>query len=248
MLTKGIFLLIIYASILSTGFTQESIKNEIDLFDNLNQIGNTAISAENMAPGFAYDNRYEGIKGSPYWFEDWSLGKVDFIGFKSYENVLIKYDVVNQKVVLKLGPDSIEYVVEPEIIERFYSTYLGTENRFVKFDKFLFEKPKDKTTFYRVVHDGEIPVIHEVTKYLKKADFQGAYAAGEAYDEFVKREAYYILLPNGKFKEIILKENSVVKGLPASKAKLFKAYFEENDIKLKTEQTLRLALDYVENH
>lgn len=248
MITKGLFLLIIFTSATIFGHTQESIKNEIDLFDNLNQIGNAGNSAENMTPGFAYDNRYDGIKGSPYWFEDWGVGKVDFIGFKSYENVLIKYDVVNQKVVLKLGSDSQEYVVEPEIIERFYSTYLGTENRFVKFDKFLFEKPKDKTKFYRVVHDGEIPVIHEVTKYLKKADFQGAYAAGETYDEFIKKEAYYILLPNGKFKEIILKENSVAKGLPASKAKLFKAYFEENNIKLKTEQTLRLALDYVENH
>jgi len=248
MITKGLFLLIIFTSATIFGHTQESIKNEIDLFDNLNQIGNAGNSAENMTPGFAYDNRYEGIKGSPYWFEDWGVGKVDFIGFKSYENVLIKYDVVNQKVVLKLGTDSLEYIVEPEIIERFYSTHLGTENRFVKFDKFLFEKPKDKNKFYRVVHNGEITVIHEVTKYLKKADFKGAYAAGETYDEFIKKEAYFILLPNGKFKEIILKENSVAKGLPASKTKLFKAYFEENNIKLKTEQSLRLALDYVENH
>lgn len=248
MITKGLFLLIIFTSATIFGHTQESIKNEIDLFDNLNQIGNAGNSAENMTPGFAYDNRYEGIKGSPYWFEDWGVGKVDFIGFKSYENVLIKYDVVNQKVVLKLGTDSLEYIVEPEIIERFYSTHLGTENRFVKFDKFLFEKPKDKNKFYRVVHNGEITVIHEVTKYLKKADFQGAYASGETYDEFIKKEAYFILLPNGKFKDIILKENSVAKGLPASKTKLFKAYFEENNIKLKTEQSLRLALDYVENH
>jgi hypothetical protein len=53
MITKGLFLLIIFTSATIFGHTQESIKNEIDLFDNLNQIGNAGNSAENMTPGFA---------------------------------------------------------------------------------------------------------------------------------------------------------------------------------------------------
>lgn len=248
MVMKPIFFWLIFSLFYFLGFAQENINNEIDLYNNLNQVANASRTSGNAATGIAYDNRYEGIKGTPYWFDDWSTGKVDFMGFKSFENVLLKYDVVNQKVVLKIRKDSIEYIVEPEIIERFFTTYLGVESRFAKFDKFLFDKPQDQTKFYRVVHDGEIPVIQEITKNLKKADFQGAYASGETFDEFIKKENYFILLPNGKFKEITLKEKSVMKCLPASKAKIFKEYFEKNKGKLKTEKNLSLALEYIEQY
>lgn len=249
MIKKSIFFY--FQLFVFTTFLQEVKAQEIeqvDLYDNLSRVGNALKSSQNMATGIAYDNRFEGTKGTPYWFDDWCVADVDFIGFKSYENVALKYDVVNEKVILKISSDSIEYVVEPEIIERFTVNYFGNNFKFSKIDRNLFLNPQEKTKFYRVVYDGQIAVIQEVLKVLIKADFKGGYASGETYDQYVKKENYFLLYPKGKFKPFELKQKSVAKCLPKSEREKFNQYFEKNKVKLKTEQILIQALSYLEKN
>ena len=182
---------------------------------NLELIGS---STEDVAVVRTVDNRYEGVEGTPYLFDDWMSGvlfkggkeggKERKIGHKG-----LNYDLINDELVYK-DPKGPEYVLSKSDYPEFHiDAANGKSKKFINSEAFGFLE--------EIYDDNGNKLLAKRMKKFIPANFDGPYNANRRTDRIIEKPANYFfktaqgeIIPLGNKKKMIkkaLKDNPSIK-------------------------------------
>lgn len=192
---------------------------------NVYQTGVTAQQNLNAVAGLkpysdgamGFDNRYEGVKGTPRMFDNLLpsyllLNDNDiYIELETDLNLTgnsVLYTDPKTKTLFELPAESVkELIIENNGRELFFRNSAGL----------LFEKPLKGIRLYQVLFEGAVLFIKVPEKKFLEADYKGAYSADRRYDEYQDVTKYYIALSDGLLHQVQLSRKSFTKLFPERK-------------------------------
>jgi len=180
---------------------------------NMQQLAKLGVSTTAHAIGF--DNRYEGVRGSPMIYDEWQTGMIQVSDVSTVPSgVKMNIDGADNQVhvqmktgVIALENDKFQYV----LIE----TPLGTV-KYQVFEKseILGDGKTDGKMLVEVLFDNEkYGLLKDPKVIFKKANYQGAYSADVRYDEFVHSPVYF-LRKGTRYEKIKLRKKTIQKIIP----------------------------------
>ena len=209
--------------------SQETLNQQ----ENLNSLGNLT----GAVGGVGFDNRYEGLKGHPYVYNEWYSGIVKIDGkFVEDKNASYKVDIEERVIVAQFGKGN--YRTFP--MGTFEEIHLQTGKKVASFI-IRNANPNQKNAlniqFLEVLNSGSYRLLKQHEKFYRPADYKGGYSTDKRYADFRIENTFFIQMPDGQLKKIKLKKKSILKALPNQKAaietfvKTFKSELEtENEV------------------
>ncbi len=184
------------------------------------------------------EKTYTDVKGSPYLFDDWSLGIVKMTSGLSYKDISLKYDQVASELIFQdksgkaLG--FADPIAEFKIIDKsnafkiFRSGYKAADSN------------SDKT-FYEVLYDGGTTLLRDPKKNIVE---HRAYNSPTAVKSIVETPAYYVVV-NGQLIKIKKDKKAILAALTNS-AQLDK-YIQDNKLNVKDDKDLVKVMLYYDS-
>lgn len=199
MMIKSALPLWLLAITLSAAFAQT--KNAPERQQIINEVGRDF----NQGAVQTFDERYEGVKGTPFLVDQWSPGKVTMRNGKVFANVELKYDLYRDEIVVK-HPYDHAVIPDKRTITQFSldAEQANDSSYFVLVDDLPNSRNFPPNHFAQVLYGSlsqpdasTLLAVHK--KKLIKANFEGAYSANRRYDEFSElMTSYYLIKPNGQ--------------------------------------------------
>lgn len=194
-----------------------------------------------------FDSRYEGLKGTPFLYEDWTEGYVTFKGKKEADQKSFKmninmydhtlYVVLYDGTVGPLPAKHVEKVIFHPAEER-------TE-QFIPMSRALVEDINDTTLgYYQVIYQGDVILLKNHKKFFQEADYKGAYSSDIRYDEYKDQTRYYISQDGKSFEKIKLKRKHLEKALPGYDVKKIS---KQKKLDLSKEEDVQQLLAHLES-
>lgn len=187
----------------------------------------------------AYDNRYEGVKGSYTFSEEFFRGSIELKKGK-FNDVLINYDAftdnllaINEKV-----KDTVQ--MRKDMVTSFVMSNAAGE-------KFAFSKQavQGSPTFLLDIVRDTISMFCRVGKTIKKAEIGGAYNTSEKrYDEFITVNTYYVVKEKDGLQEIQKSKKGILQAFPEFDEQL-SAYLKKNKIDFNDYAQMKLLMLYI---
>ncbi len=154
-------------------------QREIAIKDLLNtrEIGNV----------LSFDSRYEGVRGTPNIYPDWSPGEIILRANLRVKDVQINYDAYNDQLIF-LSPEGKAMQANSGSVDCFRIVEPASG------DTLLFKKKlvkpagsgRDAERFVQVIYEGDQVDLYQVyDKKFVEADYKAAYSPDRRYDEFV---------------------------------------------------------------
>lgn len=234
-----IFLLLINTTVLS--FAQDG-KSLVTTEENLRNISRSAglIMTTNM------DALYEGIKGTPYLFDEWKQGNI-YLNDNTYiNNVNIKYNIYTDDLLYLHSKSGDSFIIDRSLINSFEITDDNSSNLVLFKEISLRPDKNDKKTFVKVLYDDKTKFIIKYNKTFIKADYKGAYSAGRKYDEYIDDYQYYIIKDSDNPVKTKLNKKSVLKALSDKEDKI-KSFLNGNRLNLNKEDGVTELLEYYDS-
>jgi hypothetical protein len=171
------------------------------------------------------DERYEGIKGNRYFYDDkYHEGTLTMTRKREFgKDMLFRYDQLEGTVQMKY-PDGKEVLVDQNEVLNFN---LFVENKSVIFIRL--KTPSNSTGFSLVqviYYSPTLKVVREPRKKLKRVENTGAYSQNQIYDTYDNDYHYFMQRGEESLIEIKPTAKSFSKALPEKAKKvetLFKA-------------------------
>jgi len=236
------FLLSITAAFSLTTFLTQETKAQTS---GVNAQTNADAAIRNSAMK-SIDNRYSGIQGSPYWYQQWLPGKIKFENnVADIEKTEIKYDPFASFVIVKTtSKDSL--ILEADKVKEFTLNLPNGEQGNIAFRKFpnlKVDDPKLKSTFFQVIQEGNTAALKNLKKTLLKANFKGGYSANRTSDEIISETNYYILKPDQSLIKVKLNRKSII-GALSDKESALSEYIKKEKLALQSEDDLKKVVNY----
>ncbi|MBL7818384.1 MAG: hypothetical protein JNL70_25455 [Saprospiraceae bacterium] len=207
-----------------------------------------ALNASNSRQATGFDNRYEGVKGSPFLFEDWLEGQLTLSDSSAVRDKLkYKFEVVNNTIWLKLNTGEERILYNKELFALELTGKDGTKHTI---KKVKLPDATDRNHFSIVLfEDPRFTLVKDVKKIFRKANLEdkGIVTVGNAYDWFEEVTKYYLKTEKyATFEEITLKKSKLTSLIPKSHEKMVVQFCKDNDIgnKLKDADATKL-LKYI---
>lgn len=187
--------------------------------DNVNNIART------------HDDRYQGIKGTPFFLDKWGKASISMYDNKTYEGVTLNYNVY-EGILHYLDHKGIERVLSLNNVSQFILSDSLALNlyHFVKFDPNSGLDGKFSDRYLLLLHEGEqITFAVFPQKKLLKADFKGGYSSDRTYDEFVTSNIYVISRKDKPIQKIKLNRKHLLETL-ANKKQVIEQFIKTEKI------------------
>ncbi|WP_148041394.1 hypothetical protein [Rufibacter immobilis] len=199
-----------------------------------------------------FENRYQGVKGSPYFWDVWAPGKVIVKSGNSdknevFANIKLKFDAYSNLLVAVIPQtkDTLQFGTAPIISFTLQHPIVGNSIDFRRIKEAQAIDPALSDAFFAVLTESTDIKTSLVKRVLKKkidANFKGGYSAGQTYDEIVDESQYYIV-HNGKMQRVKINRKSLLDVFPSQADKL-KAYIVSNKLAMSSEADLIQVLQY----
>ena len=178
---------------------------------NMRQLAELGTRMSAVPIGF--DNRYEGVKGSPYLYEKWRPGEIQVDGAPTIsENIFLNIDGTKNLATVQL-PNGVLGLQN----EKIKGLVINIENGSVRYETHLRSKIEGKgdgKVLLEVLYDGvNYGYYKEPRIVFNKANYQGAYSPDVRYDEYVASPVYFIRVKD-KYEKVKLKKNAIQKIIP----------------------------------
>ncbi len=167
--------------------------------------------------GLGFDNRYEGIKGSPRLSDTLLPSLLLIKGQEEYIQLQADLDLVRNTLIYLHPRTGKLFVVTLDRIEEIIISKDGNNMVFRTTYGKAFEKEMEEQKFFQVIKDGPFQFIRMPVKIFVEADFKRAYSADRRYDEYQTANRYYLAGPDHVFHQIQLNRKSVLKVFPEKK-------------------------------
>ena len=181
-------------------------------------------------------NRYEGLRGTPYFLSGWSKGEIDMTNGRHYVDVPIKFDAFRQALILlrpKMGNDSI--IIDQTMVNGF--RLVGTEGQEYVFKRYPNVKSPDDVadgSYFLVLYEGKTRLLKRIAKTFKGADYKQPYSPNVRYDSFQNDHAYYLPKTNQRLTKVKLSKKSLLDAL-SDKGDAVKTFADSRGLAVKSE-------------
>lgn len=201
-----------------------------------------------------FDERYEGIQGTPFLSDQWTPGKVTMRNGKVFTKVQLKYDLYRDEIVVK-HPYDHAVIPDKRTITQFSIDAQQNEDSlfFIRVDYLPNFRNFPPNRFAQVLYGSlstpdasTLLALH--TKKLIKADYQGGYNANRRYDEFSHvMTSYYLVKPNGqvyRFKPTL----KTIRGLLKDKKGVIDQFLADETINPEDPRDLARLIRHYDQH
>lgn len=200
---------------------------------NLQQLGATNDPTQVVRQ---FDSRYQGIKGTPLLWDDYVSGTIKFKDGRTFRVSYVNFDLVDDSFVYKSSRNDKVLVLKN--VEYFRTDSVSCKGIFCFLKFFALSAQTAPSGYFSVIAEGKNTFLCKLYKTILKADYKGAYSAGQNADRFVEERQFFMVDSIGtvrRFKpsqksisELFFKNRDVVKRLVNEKN-----YNLKNDTDLK---------------
>ena len=197
----------------------------------------------NLADGFKMMRN--DAKGSPYLSEEWYVGYGIFQDGTTSRPQQMNYDVHGNTLVYKVAGNANVLKLMDKSFKGFILKNGEEELLFSKIKGDAFDKEKDEEKYYQIV---KAPSQNVIIEYEKDLDDPNASGWMSSKDNTLNAEykmdiEYYVMNKDGKYEEVKLKNNSVLKVYKDKKDQM-NAYMKSNNIDIETPEDLVTVVEY----
>ena len=231
--------------LLLSGAVTAQRRNQAEKQQIMDAVGNESVTGTVQT----FDERYEGVKGSPFLLEQWTPGMVFMHNGKVFDRLQVKYNLYLDEIAVK-RPDGAEVVPDKNAVRSFTldSTSTGQLRRFIRVNYLTNHHLFPPHHFVEVLYEGESMLLATHDKKLIRADYQKAYSAGRPYDMFGETMTkYYWIAPDGQVNVLKPGRKAVAK-LFSDKKNSIDTFVKENAIDLKSRQGLVQVVRHYDQH
>ena len=212
---------------------------------------NNALSGTQARNVTSFDNRYEGVKGSPFLYEEWLDGKLILADSAIVSNqMLYKFDAFKNEVWIKMTNGQERILNNNELLAlEFYKP----DGKKIKFKKVKLPESENRHHFAVSIFEGQnTAFFKDVKKVFRKANLEdkGIVTIGNAYDWFEENITFYIKKGNTPPVKVSIKSGSIIEALKLSKpaTESVEKFCKTNNIKGKmTEDEAVKMMEYVDS-
>jgi hypothetical protein len=196
----------------------------------------------------SFDNRYEGLQGTPYFSPIWANGRIELANGKVYVDVPLKFDANRQNLILRRperGNDSI--IIERPMVRQFQlDAPDGSPYVFRRYPAAVISDASARGDYFLVLYEGKTTLLKHIVKTFRKASFKDPYSSDVRYDSFDTNINYYLLKPDQTMTKVKKSRKAVLDALGSREAEL-KAYADKEKINGKTEPELARLVAYFDS-
>ena len=196
-----------------------------------------------------FDERYEGVKGSPLLSDEWADGEVHMKNGKVFDDLRIKYDLHRDEIVVK-RQDGAEVIPDKNTVQSFHLDSTRTEpaRHFIRIEYLPNYRKFPYNRFAEVLYEGKSTLLLVRHRKFIKANYRGGYHANRPYDSFGEvMLQYYWIDSQGRTRELKPNHKSVLR-LFSDKRKLMRALIEDNTINLNRPLDIAKLVRYYDAH
>jgi hypothetical protein len=204
-------------------------------------------SAKNVQ---TFDNRYEGVKGTPFVFDDWSNGTIILKdSSKVTDQLLYKFDLTLNELWVKLPTGQQRILYNSEFLA--FELYRPDGKKYI-FKKVKLPESVNNNHFAHILFEGKnVTLVKNTKKVFRKSNLEdkGLVTVGNAYDWFEEQHEYFIKMNGKSTEKIKLKKGDIMEKWPKSLEKQIEQYCKSNDIggKLTDEEAIKL-IEYLDKY
>jgi hypothetical protein len=216
-----------------------SIPEGYEAKENLRELG----SVDGTGSVRTFDTRYEGVKGTPYVFEEFHAGEVYL---KSKEKVAVKalnYNCVENEIVY------LDLATEATRVINRYQVDLFTIQKGDRTGTFVPIKLEEEaeTIFAELLYNEASLVYKVYYKDWLEANYEGGYSADRPYDQFVDKYDLYFLKEGDHTLYKLRKPKKLLKEAFPQQEKMLSAFVKSNKLDLKEGDSLVRLLEYYDS-
>jgi len=174
-----------------------------------------------------FDNRFKGVQGNPYLFEDWQGGQVILNDGKSFNGEL-KYDMYED--ILIYGKNKKGYTVKSDKVSSFTL-------------KELFFVFRTDHGYLQRLNEGKVLLLAKRSKRLRKASLATAYSTNQDYHQFIEEVEYLLELEGTNADKCPKNVGGFVKIFPQHKNEI-KSFARQHRLFLQRESDLIEMVKY----
>ena len=202
----------------------------------------------NSAGVRSIDLGYEGVRGTPFLEPEWLRGSILFKTKDVYSSpMFLNINLEKNTLHFQLS-DGTPGTFDPRKVRAVkitksegdslvYEVYNGTE---------VLGNNDRNPRFYQLLCDGPQKFLKFERKYMRKADYKGAYNSGVHYDEYLSAYNYLIQDDRGVFHKIKLKKKSILSALEGQSA-LIQQLLKKHKFNLSKEEDVTGLLQELSN-
>ena len=192
------------------------------------------------------DELYEGVKGTPYLYDQWKPGNVYLTDNTLIKNVYIKFNIYSDDLLYLNSTSGDSLIINQSLIQKFEIFDELSRDSVLMEEMRLKPGKSEKKTFVRVIYGGKSKFTVKYIKTFIRAHYKGAYAAGNKYDEYTDDYQYYIMNNENKLTKLKLNKKSVIKILSDKEDKI-KAFVNKKKLTLDNENDVVQVLEYYDS-
>jgi hypothetical protein len=174
---------------------------------NLAAIGNLS---PNSAGGMGFDERYQGVVGSPLIFD--SL-LISYLTVKGQDNLIITVEAdinaFENNLIYKHPKTGKIFAITADKVKNLSVFYNGKEMIFRTTEDLSFKKPLKEIRFVQVLYSGKPEMLKMADKKFVEADYKQLYSVDRRYDEFITEYRYFINGPDSLYHQVSLTKKSI---------------------------------------
>lgn len=157
------------------------------LWSQSSRIGQTT-SGIGSGNAVTFDDRYQGVKGTPYIFSEWQTGLVFPSNKDAIHFDLLNFDRHSLELCHKETDDSKPLLLNKYLIDSFLVLH-ATDT--LKFVRIRLPEASDYC-FAELVYSGSANLFLDYGKEFIKANYEQSYSVDRRYDEFKDKPTYYL--------------------------------------------------------
>lgn len=192
------------------------------------------------------DELYEGVKGTPYLFNEWKSGNIYLKDNKLIKNVKIKYNIYTDDLLYLNSTSGDSLIINRSMINKFEISDDQPDDLVLMEDINLKPDKSDKGTFVRVLYNGRSKFILKYNKMFIPANYKGAYATGNKYDEYTEKQQYYLITGTDNITKTRLNKKFIIKVLSDREDKI-KGFIREKNLTMDNEDDIVSVLIYYDS-
>ena len=141
-----------------------------------------------------FNNAYDGIKGTPYLNSSWSKGSLLMTSGVKYEDMALKYDMVEDNVLVKTESGKTIFPNQGYVRSFNYLDSLGNKHWFYDLGLSQEGRLAELKGFFELLYQGKSSLYVKRGKHLEHIESKGAYSSNKSYDEFRDNQLEYVFV------------------------------------------------------
>lgn len=207
--------------------------------ENIRELGST----DGTGNVRTFDNRYEGVKGTPFVFEEWYPGEIFLSNKEKISIAHLNYNSFENEIVYKEDGSDVIRLVNKYKVDLFQLKKDGEIKTFIPVSL----KNDAQAVFVEVLYDLDSRVYKVYKKEFLKANYEGGYSADRRHDEFIDKYDVMILKAGESTLYKVKSSKKYILSLFPENEKEISAYIKSNKPDLKEAEALVELMRYYDS-